>query len=178
MSFAPKNILVAVPCDGPDAAEIGDHLLDAACDLAKPYGARLLLVTAAPPLGDAYAFGPDVTPLFTQHIAEAERARAGFAGRRLDALASRANVRGVPATTMVVTDLQPVPEAIARVARGRFADLVVACTHGRRGLRRALLGSVAERLVRICDTPVLLVRPPWPVDLDERGIAVDLERLR
>jgi nucleotide-binding universal stress UspA family protein len=41
---------------------------------------------------------------------------------------------------------------------GRF-DLVVVATHGRTGLAHMLLGSVAERVIRRCPTPVLTVRP-------------------
>ncbi|KVG72764.1 universal stress protein [Burkholderia ubonensis] len=47
---------------------------------------------------------------------------------------------------------------LARAAAECNADLIVMGTHGRRGIRRALLGSVAESLVRNTDRPVLLVR--------------------
>jgi nucleotide-binding universal stress UspA family protein len=48
-------------------------------------------------------------------------------------------------------------EGILHVARERNADLIVMGTHGRRGLSRAFLGSVAERVVRTSPTPVLTV---------------------
>jgi nucleotide-binding universal stress UspA family protein len=54
---------------------------------------------------------------------------------------------GVPATEIV------------RLARDGF-DLVVLGTHGRTGFQHALLGSVAERVVRRSPVPVLTVRPP------------------
>ena len=47
---------------------------------------------------------------------------------------------------------------IARIADEREIDLVVMGSHGRTGLRRALLGSVAERTVRLAEVPVLIVR--------------------
>jgi nucleotide-binding universal stress UspA family protein len=50
-------------------------------------------------------------------------------------------------------------EEIARLARDVDADLVVVGTHGRRGLSRLLLGSVAEGTVRLAPCPVLVVRP-------------------
>lgn len=50
-------------------------------------------------------------------------------------------------------------KALAQVAIDYDADLLVVGTHGRRGLRRLLLGSVAERLVREAACPVLVVRP-------------------
>ncbi len=50
-------------------------------------------------------------------------------------------------------------EEIAQLAADLDADLVVVGTHGRRGLRRLLLGSVAEGAVRLAHCPVLVVRP-------------------
>ncbi|MCC8402375.1 universal stress protein [Paraburkholderia sp. MMS20-SJTN17] len=52
-----------------------------------------------------------------------------------------------------------VPHAIVREARRWHADLLVVGTHGRRGLARWLIGSVAERTARITHTPLLLARP-------------------
>ncbi|EDT40097.1 universal stress protein [Burkholderia ambifaria] len=51
-----------------------------------------------------------------------------------------------------------ISDVLARAAAECDADLIVMGTHGRRGLSRALLGSVAESLVRIADRPVLVVR--------------------
>jgi nucleotide-binding universal stress UspA family protein len=50
-------------------------------------------------------------------------------------------------------------EAIAAECRARSADLLVMATHGRSGLRRLLLGSVAERALQLAPCPVLTVRP-------------------
>ena len=52
----------------------------------------------------------------------------------------------------------PAAEEIARVARSADADLIVVGTHGRRGVKRLVLGSVAERLVREASCPVLVIR--------------------
>ncbi len=51
-------------------------------------------------------------------------------------------------------------EQILQVAKERGADLIVMGTHGRRGLSHALLGSVAEKVVRISPIPVLTVGTP------------------
>jgi nucleotide-binding universal stress UspA family protein len=51
-------------------------------------------------------------------------------------------------------------EQINRVADEMAVDLVVIGTHGRRGLARALLGSVAEKVVRTAHVPVTLIRGP------------------
>jgi nucleotide-binding universal stress UspA family protein len=52
----------------------------------------------------------------------------------------------------------PTAETIVRVAREREADLIVMGTHGRTGLQHVLLGSVAEKVVRLAPCPVLTVR--------------------
>jgi nucleotide-binding universal stress UspA family protein len=46
-----------------------------------------------------------------------------------------------------------------RVAQERDADLIVIGTHGRTGIQHVLLGSVAEKVVRLAPCPVLTVRP-------------------
>jgi nucleotide-binding universal stress UspA family protein len=53
---------------------------------------------------------------------------------------------------------QRISDAIEQEAENWHADLIVVGTHGRRGFRRLLLGSVAENLVRISTKPVLLIR--------------------
>jgi nucleotide-binding universal stress UspA family protein len=61
-------------------------------------------------------------------------------------------------TTSVVRDGDPAAEIVAEV-RGAEADLVVMATHGRSGLARALLGSVADGVVTHSPVPVVLLRP-------------------
>ncbi|MCS7088953.1 MAG: universal stress protein [Thermoflexales bacterium] len=56
-----------------------------------------------------------------------------------------------------------VADAIVRHAREVGADVIVMCTHGRSGLQRVLLGSVAEQVVKRAPCPVMLIRPrDWP----------------
>src|SRR5688500_8811524 len=54
----------------------------------------------------------------------------------------------------------PAVDTIVEAARYRNADLIVMSTHGRRGLGRLVMGSVAESVVRSTTTPILLVRLP------------------
>jgi nucleotide-binding universal stress UspA family protein len=51
-------------------------------------------------------------------------------------------------------------QEIVALARDERADLIVIGTHGRGGINRALLGSVADRVVRLAPCPVLTVREP------------------
>jgi nucleotide-binding universal stress UspA family protein len=56
----------------------------------------------------------------------------------------------------------PPVEAIADAAQLRKTDLIVMSTHGRSGLGRLVLGSVAESVLRATSTPILLLRPETP----------------
>jgi nucleotide-binding universal stress UspA family protein len=79
------------------------------------------------------------------------------ARQRLAAAVARARRTGIPASAILVEGL-PTDE-ILRAARHQRADLIVLGTHGRTGLRRAFMGSVAERVVSQACCPVLMVRP-------------------
>lgn len=67
-------------------------------------------------------------------------------------------VPGAQVETLVVSDAPA--RAIVRAARDMNADLIVMGSHGRRGWRRAILGSVAENVLHETDRPVLTVTPP------------------
>ncbi|MGO4331777.1 universal stress protein [Cupriavidus sp. M-11] len=78
----------------------------------------------------------------------------------LDGAKARAAARQVKCTTAMIDEpgaLFDVATAINQAAEQIGAELIVAGTHGRRGVRRLLMGSVAEGLVRQCRRPVLLV---------------------
>jgi nucleotide-binding universal stress UspA family protein len=74
--------------------------------------------------------------------------------------------RGGPARVVVHVVADKPAEQVAQLAADVEADLVVVGTHGRRGVPRLLLGSVAELTIRLAPCPVLVVRPkkaPEPV---------------
>jgi nucleotide-binding universal stress UspA family protein len=120
--------------------------------LAREDRARLILahVVAPPTLvaGEGY-----VAPATYDAIQDA--ARRG-AERGLARLAARARAAGVRVEPLVLHGLPH--EEIPRAARRRRADLIVMGTHGRTGLGRLLLGSVAERVVALAPCPVMTVR--------------------
>ncbi len=81
----------------------------------------------------------------------------------LNEAASSARQQGVEAQSEAVeTPMGPVGAAIAEYAERWPADLIVIGTHGRRGLRRLVMGSDAEYVVRTTPVPVLLVRGKAP----------------
>ena len=146
-----RKILVAV--DGSDASKKG---LREALRLAKAERARLVIVHVV----DEYpafaaldgmmagAPGADLVPALRE------------GGKRVLARAkASAQKGGVPATTVLREMLSgPAAYPIVREARKQGADLIVMGTHGRRGVRRLVLGSDAEQVVRTASVPVLLVR--------------------
>jgi len=120
--------------------------------LAKTNNAELLVVHVLAPilpmLGDGY-----VSPKVYEDLVASAR---GYGKKNLDALVAKAKKAGVRATSVL---LEGVPHAqIARTARRLRADLVVVGTHGRTGLAKLFLGSVAGRLVAIASCPVMTVR--------------------
>lgn len=136
-----KHILV--PTDLSDAS--GDAL-NTAVELAVTFGARLTLfhVWTMPTMGYAEGLAWPVDEMKEAAKRSLEELRAKVAEQ-------------VPATDAVVKsglDWQRIVEA----ASDGDVDLIVMGTHGRHGLPRVLLGSVAERVVRMAPVPVLTVR--------------------
>jgi nucleotide-binding universal stress UspA family protein len=76
----------------------------------------------------------------------------------LERAAGPLRARGLPVQTEVVIN-RPAPLAILDVARARAVDLIALETHGRGGLARLVLGSVADKVLRGASTPVLVYRP-------------------
>lgn len=78
----------------------------------------------------------------------------------LERWADRARMKGIAVRTLVLTG--SASQEIVRAASEEHADAIVLGTHGRTGLNRALLGSVADRVIRTASCPVLTVRTPDP----------------
>jgi nucleotide-binding universal stress UspA family protein len=83
-------------------------------------------------------------------------ARAG-GSQKLEKLAKSTRGGGIQVATVLVEG--PPATAVIRVAKRKGAHLIVVGTHGRTGVQRMLMGSVAERIVRLSPCPVLTVRP-------------------
>lgn len=138
-----KNILVAL-----DFGEPSNQALRMAIDLAKRYGASLTLMhTYEIP---AYAYpGIEFAPR------ELFAVVADAAAKQLDEALAEVR-KELPAAHAILKRGSPWREILATIEETK-ADLVVMGTHGRRGLGRAILGSVAEKVVRVSPAPVLTV---------------------
>lgn len=140
----PRNILVAV--------DLGEHtkaVLDYAIELTAKLGAQAHLLHCV----DWPRLGPEL-PVVISDAAMAEiteRKRQKLAGLA----AAHPGVLQADSTTLGTGDPRMVIPAAA-VELG--ADLIVMGTHGRRGISRLMLGSVAESVARTASCPVLLVR--------------------
>jgi nucleotide-binding universal stress UspA family protein len=123
-----------------------------ALDLAKTSKAELLVVhvlaPTVPMVGDGY-----VSPEVYEDLVASARA---YGKKNLDALVAKAKKAGVRAKSLL---LEGAPhEQIVRTARRQRADLIVMGTHGRTGLAKLFLGSVAGRVIAIAPCPVMTVR--------------------
>ncbi len=134
-----------------DFSETAEHALKYALDLAERLGASVTVAHVYDVPVYSYPEGPALTVEMTAQI---ERA----AETALDALAQRSRRPGVEIDTALRRG--SAWSEINAVAKLTNADLIVIGTHGRRGLARALLGSVAEKFVRSAPCPVLTVHVP------------------
>lgn len=135
-----------------DFGEGSDAALAYAVDLAKALGAQVLVIHTyeIPMVGF-----PDGTLVATAELAS--RVLEG-AEQGLKAAAARHAQSGVSLRTLVKQG--ETWRTIIETAESEGAGMIVMGTHGRRGLPRALLGSVAEKVVRTATCPVLTVHAP------------------
>ena len=158
MPFSPKKILVAVSVDDGDDMELAEAAVDHALSLAKAFDASLVIYTAGPSfrpyLGDEVGLGG--ATLSRNALREILDERTDKLRYRMAELASDADV---PVSRVVSHDHQgSVHKAICAAIVDHGADMAVIPSHGRRGVARALLGSVAERVAHLASVPVLLLR--------------------
>ena len=141
-----KRILVAT-----DLSPASEPAFKEAIELAKENGAELMIAHAyqPPSVAEAQSISAGVYEEWDQNI------QAEVKGQ-LQELVDRAAKEGVKAEALVLTGAAY--EAIAEAARLNDADLVVLGTHGRKGLSRFFLGSVAARVISTAPCPVLTVR--------------------
>ena len=146
-----KRILVAI-----DSSDTARKALDEALQLARLTGATLCVAHAldeAPLVQHAMGIG---TYIDADKIKDEMRQ---VALPVLDEAVARASAGGVMAERLLIeSDNKRTAEQIVDAARDWNADLIVAGTHGRHGMDRLLVGSVAENLTRLAKTSLLLVR--------------------
>lgn len=137
---------ILIPTDGSKASFEG---AEKGLELAEDIGADIVALSVV-----EEALVED--KIYGSPPAEPERVRK-LAQNAVDDLAERAEERGLTVET-AVREGEPSKEIVEQVADSD-ADLIVIGTHGRGGFERALLGSVADKVVRTSHVPVLTVNP-------------------
>jgi nucleotide-binding universal stress UspA family protein len=147
-----SRILIAV-----DGSPTSEHALRHAIGLAKDLSATLRIVHIID-MG-VLPVGPEIA-IETGAIMKARRA----AGEKMvQSARDTARAAGIEAETRLVetgAPTQRIASVIADEAKSWPADLVITGTHGRSGVARMLVGSVAEGVARVSPAPVLLVPSP------------------
>jgi len=128
-----ENVLV-----GLDGSALAERVLGPALDLVRLVQGRCTLLRVA-------------------EVTQAVEARA-----YLETIARRLHEEGIAVETRVIV-APYAAEAILEEADKRHRDLIALATHGRGGLRRMLLGSVADEVIRGTAIPILVYRPPEEV---------------
>lgn len=123
-----------------------------ALELARASRAALTVVHVLTPIVPVAGEGFVLPETYEQIEASARAA----AQKQLDRLLAKAKAAGVRATGLLLTGTPH--DQIVRAAKSRRADLVVIGTHGRTGLARFFVGSVAARVTALAPCPVLTVR--------------------
>jgi nucleotide-binding universal stress UspA family protein len=156
-----SRILVPV-----DFSEHSDRALRYAMRIASQFGATLELFHVVEDPSMSGAWGPE---MYVPNMQELLRTLIADAREHLDT--ARASVKDprVAVETRVVTG-SPVRSIIEQTATGHF-DLIVMGTHGRTGLSHAVMGSVAERVVRQAPCPVLTVKDTPANTQEAAGLA-------
>lgn len=137
-----------------DFSERSETALPHALWYAREFGAELHMLHAVV-LHAADPANPDVD--FPDLEAAYDEVRR-WASARMEAAAGRVDDAGVAVKRVEERGVAAAP-VILDYAREEEVDLIVLATHGRRGVRRMLVGSVAEEVVRLAARPVLTVRP-------------------
>lgn len=146
-----RGILVPV-----DLSTESEAVLEAVCTLTKLTSAKVTLLHVVQPFFPVPVPGLPFPVSIDPAIIDRLRADAES---RLDGLAERLAHRGLVVSCRVIVGASAAGGILDVLEEAGF-DMAAMTTHGARGLRRALLGSVTDKVVRVARKPILVVRPP------------------
>jgi len=137
-----------------DGSEVAQKGLDHGLELAKAIGAKVTIVTVSesvlPYVGSDIGLSSATYVEFAAHQKRMGERVLGDADKA-------AEQAGVQAETVFLENAAPAA-AIVDAAEANSCDLIVMASHGRRGLRRLVLGSVTSEVLALSPIPVLVVR--------------------
>ena len=145
-----ERILVAT-----DGSSLSKKAVASAIGLAATCGAELIALKVVPRYPQAYFEGS--IPLNAKDVARIEVQWAEEAQAAVDSVQKAASAKGLKAKG-VVSRSDIVSDAIIAAAKKHKADLVVMASHGRKGIKRLLLGSETQQVLTHCHVPVLVLR--------------------
>jgi nucleotide-binding universal stress UspA family protein len=145
-----KRILVAT-----DGSTLSKKAVTNAIALAATCGAELVALKVVPRYPQAYFEGS--IPLAASEVSRIEGQWTEAAKAALDAVQKTAKAKGVD-TKAVTVKSDVVSDAIIATAKKHKADLIVMASHGRKGIKRLLLGSETQQVLTHSHIPVLVLR--------------------
>jgi len=145
-----KRILVAT-----DGSTLSKKAVTNAIELAASCSAELLALKVVPRYPQAYFEGS--IPLSGEEVARVEKQWAESAQQQLASVEKSAKAKSVSAKTLVIKS-DVVSDAIVAAAKKHKADLIVMASHGRKGIKRLLLGSETLQVLTHSHIPVLVLR--------------------
>ena len=145
-----KKILVAT-----DGSTLSKKAVTSAIGLAAACGAELVALKVVPRYPQAYFEGS--IPLSVQDIGRVEKQWTDAAQAAVDAVVKSAKTKNVTAKGITAKS-DVVSDAIIAAAKKQGADLIVMASHGRKGIKRLLLGSETQQVLTHSHVPVLVLR--------------------
>lgn len=145
-----KRILVAT-----DGSTLSKKAVASAIGLAAACDAELVALKVVPRYPQAYFEGS--IPLSAEEIARVEAQWTDSAQGLLSAVEKAASAKGV-STKAITVKSDVVSDAIIAAAKKHKADLIVMASHGRKGIKRLLLGSETQQVLTHSHIPVLVLR--------------------
>ena len=149
-----KRILVCL-----DGSKLAEQIMPYATEEAIHFQGKLVLLQV---VQEPVAFSPGIpgeapVPIETDTMVERTKEALNRARDYLEKLAVPLRKKGIQVKTVAIPGRAD--EAILDYANTNSINLITIATHGRGGLRRAVFGSVADRVLRESGLPVLVIRP-------------------
>ncbi len=145
-----QRILVAT-----DGSTLSKKAVTSAIALAATCGAELVALKVVPRYPQAYFEGS--IPLSAEEISRVEKQWTESAQAQLSVIEKAAKTKGV-VTKAITVKSDVISDAIIAAAKKQKADLIVMASHGRKGIKRLLLGSETQQVLTHSQVPVLVLR--------------------
>ncbi len=147
-----------------DESPLSEQALPVAIEMAKQFKSELILLQAVPPvtmtitdLGGSGMENPTMTTLAIENARALEANNVKAATVYIERKVQEARSAGIKVSPSVFNDTPA--KAILDVCKNEGVDLIIITTHGRSGLGRAIVGSVADHVIRHAGIPVMVIRP-------------------